>query len=435
MGSKKLKAVAVRGTTNVQAADPEAIQAMARRAAQEIRDGDRATVLHKWGTGGGDLEGGIMSGNMPIRNFRDGEFPEIDGLEFVMDKIGTGMEGCWACAVRCKKVVEVQDPYQVDPDYGGPEYETIGSLGSACGVSDIVAVSKGNVLCNAYSLDSIGAGVLIAFAMECFENGLISLDDTEGIDLRFGNGDAMIQMVEKIGKREGLGNILAEGLLPAAEAIGNGAEKFAVHAKGQAQPMHEPRLKRGLAIGYAVSPTGADHCHALHDMGLVNPDDEGFIQSGQLRGMGMLEPMPLESLGPEKVRATIYSSMATITQNCLVMCFFPGWSMRDLSAMVQAATGWDVTDVELLNVGERAMNLARTFNMREGLTADDDELCERSYGPTQGGMLADGGIDPEELRQAMRTYYVMMGWDRETGVPYVEKLHELGVGWAAEYLP
>jgi aldehyde:ferredoxin oxidoreductase len=435
MGSKKLKAVAVRGTTNLPAADPDTIQAMARRAAQEIRDGDRAAVLHKEGTGGGSLEDGVLSGNMPIRNFRDGEFPEIGDLEFVVDKIGIGMEGCWACAVRCKKVVQAQEPYEVDPEYGGPEYETIGSLGSACGVSDIVAVSKASELCNAHSLDTIGAGVVIAFAMECYENGLLSLEDTEGIDLRFGNADAMIQMVDKIAKREGLGDILAEGLLPAAARIGGGAERYAVHAKGQAQPMHEPRLKRGLAIAYAISPTGADHCHALHDTGLVSPDDEGFVGSRELRGMGLLEPMKLESLGPDKVRATMYSTLGFTAQNCLVMCIFPGWSVPEMSEMVRAATGWDVTDVELLKVGERAWTLARAFNMREGLTAEDDQLCERSYRPTQGGALAQGGIDEDELREAMRTYYVMMGWDRETGIPYVEKLEELGIGWAADHLP
>ena len=435
MGSKKLKAVVARGTTNVEGADPDTIQAMARRAAQEVREEKRAAWASKAGTGGTELEGGIVSGNMPIRNFRDGEFPEISGLEFIMDKIGVRMEGCWACAVRCKKVVQAGEPYEIDPDYGGPEYETIGSLGSTCGVSDIVAVSRANVLCNDYSLDTIGAGVTVAFAMECFENGLLTLEDTEGIDLRFGNADAMVQMVDKIAKREGLGDVLAKGLLPAAAEIGQGAERYAVHAKGQAQAMHEPRLKRGLAIGYALSPTGADHCHSLHDTGLVLPNEDGFVQSGQLRGMGALEAMELESLGPEKVRAVIYNSMASIMQNCLTICSFTGWSLRELSDMVQAATGWDVSEYELLKVGERAMTLARTFNVREGLTVEDDQLCPRSYGPTQGGALAEGGIDMEELREAVHTYYGMMGWDRETGVPTVEKLHELGVGWAAEHLP
>jgi aldehyde:ferredoxin oxidoreductase len=435
MGSKGLKAVVARGTQNVTGADPDKIMEMARRAAQEVREEKRAAWASKAGTGGTELEGGILSGNMPIRNFRDGEFPEISGLEFIMDKIGVKMEGCWSCAVRCKKVVQAEEPYEVDPDYGGPEYETIGALGSTCGVSDIVAVSRANELCNAYSLDTIGTGVTIAFAMECFENGLLTPEETDGIDLRFGNGDAMIQMVEKIAHREGLGDVLAEGLLPAAAEIGQGAERYAVHAKGQAQPMHEPRLKRGLAIGYATSPTGADHCHSLHDTGLVYPDEDGFVQNGQIRGMGALEAMDLESLGPEKVRASIYKTMDSVMQNCLTICFFTSWSLEELSDMVQAATGWDVTEYEILKVGERALNLARVFNMREGLTVEDDALCPRSYNPTQGGALADGGIDMEELREAVHTYYGMMGWERETGAPTLGKLQELDVGWAKAYLP
>ena len=163
--------------------------------------------------------------------------------------------------------------------------------------------------------------------------------------------------------------------------------------------MHEPRLKRGLAIGYAVSPTGADHCHSLHDTGLVYPGEDGFIQSGGLRQMGVLEAMDLESLGPEKVRATLYNTISAVMQNCLTMCFFPGWSLREMADMIKAATGWDVSEFELLKVGERALTLARVFNMREGLTAEDDKLCERSYGPTQGGALAEGGIDRDELRR------------------------------------
>jgi aldehyde:ferredoxin oxidoreductase len=435
MGSKRLKAVAAYGSQSVDGADADTVRAMARRAAQEVREGTRSAWAARAGTGGEGLEDGILSGNMPIRNFRDGEFPEISGLEYIMQKIGVRMEGCWACAVRCKKVVQAEAPYGVDPIYGGPEYETIGSLGSTCGVSDIVAVSRANQLCNDYSLDTIGTGVTIAFAMECYENGLLTREDTGGLELVFGNGEAMVEMVERIARREGLGDVLADGLLPAAARIGGGAERYAVHAKGQAQPMHEPRLKRGLAIGYAVSPTGADHCHSLHDTGLVAAGEDGLIRHGGLRGMGILEPMALESLGPEKVRATMYDSMDSIMRNCLPICTFTGWSLTDLTDMVRAATGWDVTDYEMLRVGERAMTLARTFNMREGLTARDDALCPRSYGPTRGGALADGGIDPEDLHEAMQTYYGMMGWDRETGVPTPEKLHELGVGWAVEHLP
>ncbi|MFH1086873.1 MAG: aldehyde ferredoxin oxidoreductase family protein, partial [Chloroflexota bacterium] len=435
MGSKQLKAVAALGTENLEGVDADKLRETARRAAQEVRDGTRAAWAARAGTGGEALEGGILQGNMPIRNFRDGEFPEIKGLEWIMKQIGGKMEGCWACAVRCKKVVKAErEAYSVDPDYGGPEYETIGSLGSTCGVSDVVAVSRANELCNAYSLDTIGAGVTIAFGMECFENGLITLKDTDGIDLRFGNGDAMLAVLEKIARREGIGDILAEDLATAAKKIGKGAERYAVHTKGQAYPMHEPRLKRGLAIGYAVSPTGADHCHSLHDTGLQVANEDGFTNNGGLRSLGAFEPVPLESLGPEKVRAFMYNTISSVVPNCISICSFPGWSITEMTDIVGAATGWDVTAYELLRVGERALTLARVFNMREGFTVEDDRLAERSYGPTIGGALADGGIDREDLREAVQTFYGMMGWNRETGAPTVEKLQELGVGWAAEYL-
>ncbi|MHB1317734.1 MAG: aldehyde ferredoxin oxidoreductase family protein [Anaerolineae bacterium] len=437
MGSKGLKAVAVRGTMNIDGVDPEVIRGMARTVAEEVRAGTRSASLHKFGTGGGDLKDGLLQGNLPVNNFQDGEWDGIGDLSYIMDKIGTGMEACAACAVRCKKVVKAEG---VDSDYGGPEYETLGALGSCCGVSDLVTVSKGNVLCNANSLDTIGTGVTIALAMEAFEKGLLTLEDTDGIDLRFGNGEAMLAMIDKIAHREGLGDLLAEDMTTVAERIGGDAWTFAVHTKGQAYPMHEPRLKRGMAIGYAVSPTGADHCHSLHDTGLMNGTDDGFLKIALrgmrgMQGLGVLSPIPLEDLGPEKVHAAKMNHISSIVPNCLTMCNMPGWTARELTDMVNAATGWDCGEVELLQVGERAATLARLFNVREGWTVEDDHLSERSYVPTRNGALADGGIDREELREAVHLFYAMMGWDRETGVPTAAKLQELGVGWAVEHLP
>jgi aldehyde:ferredoxin oxidoreductase len=440
MGSKQLKAIAVLGTQRLEAHDQEALMGLAREMAQAVNAGERAQGLHTWGTGVG-LDGGLVSGNLPVRNFRDGEFEGVDNLsaDTYMPKIGIGMEGCFACAVRCKKVVQVKAEapraFDVDPAYGGPEYESVGALGSTCGVNDIVAVSKATELCNAYSLDTISTGVTIAFAMECFERGYLTLEETGGVELRFGNGEALVTMVEKIAHREGIGDLLAEGSLRAARKIGQGSEAFAVQAKGQEYPMHEPRLKRGLAIGYAVSPTGADHCHSLHDTSLVYPDPHGFAQDGGLRTMGVLEPIPLESLGPEKVRASLYQSIRQVSINCLCLCLFVPWSADDQVRMVRAATGWDVSAYELFRAGERALTLARVFNAREGFGPEDDHLSQRSYEPTTSGALAEGGIDPEALRQAMHTYYAMMGWDRESGVPMADKLHELGVGWAVAHLP
>jgi aldehyde:ferredoxin oxidoreductase len=302
-------------------------------------------------------------------------------------------------------------------------------------VDDIVAVSKATELCNAHSLDTIGCGVTIAFAMECFENGLLTLADTDGIELRFGNGDAVVQMVERIARREGIGDILAEGSKRAAEKLGGDAWQYAVQVKGQEYPMHEPRLKRGLAIGYAVSPTGADHNHSMHDISLTREDENGFQSDGRARSAGVLETMPLENLGPEKVLAYIGNTVDKVSRNCLTVCAFVQWSMAERMQLLNAATGWDVNAYEYLRVGERALTLARVFNLREGLGAADDRLALRSYGPTTSGALAQGGIDPEELEEAVHTYYGMMGWDTEMGVPTLGKLQELGIGWAAEYLP
>ncbi len=436
MGSKRLKAVAVRGAQRVQGADPDKLREIGRAMGSAVMAGQRAAGMHKWGTGG-SLADSHLTGNLPIRNFRDGDFPNAAdlGSEVFMPQIGTGMEGCYACAVRCKKAVKVAEgKYAADPAYGGPEYETVGSLGSACGISDIRAVNKGSVLCNAYGVDTIGVGMAIAFAMECFENGLLTLKDTDGVDLRFGNADAMLWCIEQIARRQGLGALLAEGLNYAVSKIGPKAAFYAIQVKNQPYPMHEPRFKRALAIAYATSPTGADHCHALHDSGIVNANAEGFMPSDGLRSMGMLEPVPLESLGADKVRATLYNTISQITSNCIPMCMFVPWTVAEKVEILRAATGWDVSAYELLKVGERALTLARVYNLREGLTAADDRLADRSFGPTIGGALAEGGIDRELLHEAIQTYYVMSGWDRETGRPHPERLDELGVSWAKEHV-
>jgi len=369
--------------------------------------------MHDYGTGRG-LAGMVLTGNLPIRNFQDGEFAGATKLsaENYMEEIGTGMEGCYACAVRCKKVVRVDAPYKVDPAYGGPEYESAGALGSCCGVDDIALVSKATELCNAYSLDTIGTGVTIAFAMECFEKGLLTLEDTGGLDLRFGNGDAVVQMVEKIAHREGLGDLLAEGTESAAASIGQGAERFDMAVKGQAYPMHEPRFKRALAISYAVSPTGADHCHALHDTALVDPGDDILLIHGTLESMGVLELMPLESLGPEKVRATLYSTISQVMSNCLPTCMFVPWTVHEKVEIVRAATGWDVSAYELMKVGERALTLARVYNVREGFGIDD--YPNEAMAP-QGMALWPTGAST--IRPCVRRCIPTMRWRAGTGRP------------------
>ncbi|MGQ9584955.1 MAG: aldehyde ferredoxin oxidoreductase family protein [Anaerolineae bacterium] len=430
MGSKNLKAIAVRGTGQVGMADPAAIREMAKWIASRLYE-----LFPFMGLGTGHLmPAHEISGNLPVRNFRDHGFP-VEKLTpmTIRDTIRIGMEGCYACAVRCKKVVKADGPYSVDPAYGGPEYETLGAFGSCCGVDDLVAVAKANELCGAYTLDTISTGVTIAFAMECFERGLLTLEDTEGIELRFGNGAAVVALVEKIAWREGLGNLLAEGSRRAAEVIGQGSGAFAMQVKGQEYPMHEPRLKRSLGIGYAVSPTGADHCHSLHDLGLAK-EGPGLEP---LKGFGVLEPVPLEDLGPEKVRAAWYHTLDQVGLNSAVGCLmvFARLTPDQRVRIVQAATGWNFTFFEWMKVGERALNMARLFNAREGFTAADDWLPARSFEPQTSGPLSDAPLDAGRLAQALKTFYRMAGWDPETGWPTQGNLEELDLAWAVDYLP
>ena len=343
---------------------------------------------------------------------------------------------CFACSVTCKRVVEITEgPYLVDQRYGGPEYETVASLGSLCDVDDLAAISKGNELCNKYTLDTISIGVCIAFAMECYENGILDEGDTGGIELKFGSADAMVKMVESIGKREGLGDILAEGVMRAAQKIGNGAEKFAVHVRGQELPMHEARGKRSLALAYSLSPTGADHMEAPHDVVYATLNPEG---QHALSLLGLLEPVDSMDMGPKKVRAFYYAKQLFDLYNCIGMCDFVGvpigpLSVKELVKYVNVVTGWDTSLWELLKAGERSNVMMRLFNFREGFTKDDDTLPERLFQELQNGVLKGEKIDKDEFKKMKEIYYQMAGWD-ESGYPTRAKLAELGLEWVESVL-
>jgi len=350
--------------------------------------------------------------------------------ETMTNTILSGRDNCYACPINCKREVQVGPPYNVDPVYGGPEYETMAALGSLCGVNDLKAVAKGNQICQAYGLDTIGTGNSIAFAMECFERGILTKKDTGGIELKFGNAEAMMTMAEMIAKREGLGDILAEGTKRAAEKIGHGAIEYAMQIKGQELPMHEPRGKVGLGIGYAISPTGADHVHNIHDTGYAveGPGIEG------LKALGIQEPLPPLELSPAKVRMFQCVSNWAHFQNSAVICMFPPFNYSHHVQLVNGATGWNTTVFELMKVGERALALARVFNAREGYTDKDDIIPERFYQAFNSGPLKDKKIGKETMNQAIQTYYRMAGWDPERAVPTKEKLQELDLEWVVEEL-
>jgi aldehyde:ferredoxin oxidoreductase len=338
------------------------------------------------------MVGSSESGGLPTHNFRDGVFSGVENIsaEAVKRDLNGRMEGCYTCPIRCKKVVEAEAPYRIDPQYGGPEYEALGALGSCCGVSDLPAVAKANELCNAYSLDVISTGVSIAFLMECYEEGLIGPADTDGLDLRFGHGEALVEMVERIARREGIGEFAAEGVKRMALHLGPKAEPWAVHIKGQEAPMHDPRARSPqLSLGYVLSPTGADHVHTTN---------------------------------------------WNILKNCLGLCEILPYDREQVATLVNAVTDWGLAPEDLDTVGERAMDLARVFNTREGLTAEDDRTAPRFATPFASGPRQGQFIDVEALEQAKQEYYEKMGWDPQRAVPTRARLETLGIGWAADWL-
>ena len=423
MGSKNLKAVAVRGNLKPTVANPEIVKGLRQWMVDNL---DKVSAFTNFGTGGA-MPFYEQVGNLPVRNFRDGTFPGVANItaQAIKETIRVGMDGCYACPVKCKKVVEIKEPYQVDKAYGGPEYETLGAFGSNCGIDDLAAISKASALCNAYSIDTISTGVTISFAMECFENGIITTDDTGGIDLKFGNADAMLKMVEAIAHREGFGDILAEGSARAAKKIGKGAEAFSIQVKNLELPMHEPRLNKALAIGFMVNPHGADHCCNMIDLAFRTSGDASSVTVPDAVALGM-ESAPFDDIGPKKIALLKIVQLKKIIFDSLALCQFLPYSYEQVANVTAGVTGWNTTVMEQLRAAERTLTMCRLFNIRQGLTAEDDKLPGRFFTPKTDGALSETALDPEQLETAKRYYYTLMGWD-EKGVPTPEKLEELGI--------
>ena len=438
MGSKNLRAVAVRGTKKVNVHEPSKMIGFAKWFNETQKQDDFMQFKTKYGTLGavGFLDN---LGLLPTSNFRKGSFEGAESIsgQDLHEKYLKGTESCYACPLKCKRIAGYKDEnMEIEERYGGPEFESAGSLGSNCEVGSQLHSLKANELCSKYGMDTISMGATIAFAMECFEKGLISEKDTDGIDLSFGNGDAVLEIIEKTAKREGIGDLLAEGSWRAAQEIGNGAEEFAMTAKKQEFPAHDPRGKWGVGLGYAVAPQGADHLIVAHDQCFVSePDKESTITGMDIypmRYFGIFDPMPAASLGPEKVRLFVHLQYLWSLYDVLAQCKFlgvPEYRMISIEQLVDALnhiTGWDVSVWEAVKVGEKAIQLARMFNYKHGLGASDDALPERMYQPIENGAHEGFSINKEDLEKALCTYYEMMGWDK-SGKPTFGKFAELGL--------
>jgi len=437
MGSKNLKAVAVRGHKRIEVADRKALTELARWGAQNF---ESSNVYSMGVNGTADvLAFQNETGTLPTRNWVSGSFDGYEALtgDAMSDTILKERDTCYACVVRCKRVVETEwQGHQVLPQYGGPEYETLSTFGSYCCVDDLAAVAYANQVCNMYGMDTISCGAVVAFAMDCYEQGLLTAADTGGLELAFGSAEAMVRLTEQIAHREGLGDLLAEGSAQAAQRIGRGAKDLVVAVKGNDLPAHMPEVKRSLGLIYAVNPFGADHQSSEHD-----PAYEGDYETyaERMGSLGLLEPQEPFSLTPEKIKFALYTEQFYSLLDSINVCQFvwgPSWhlySPNQLVDMARAVTGWDLSLWEMMKVGERRLNMMRAFNVRHGLGRKDDVLPPKLAQPRVGGASDGIAIDFDELERAKDLYYTMCGWDRE-GVPTRARLEELSLGWVADML-
>ena len=382
MGSKNLKAIAARGHQRVPMANPAGIQEVARWVASTLEENHKG--LHEFGTGAA-LAGKHLQGHLIVRNFRDGQWDghsRIDATA-IRDTYRVGMDGCFACPVRCKKRVKIDQPYKVDPRYGGPEYETIGAMGSNLALGDLAALCKANEMLNYYGIDTISAGVVISWATEAFELGLLTEADTGGLRLEWGNGPLIVSLVEKIARREGIGDLLAEGALRAARKVGRGTEQYVVHVKGLEVGMHDPRGMEQLRRNYPLTPTGGDHTGA--------------------------------------------SAFPTSIKNTVGLCIMLRYDEAKLLDILDDVTGWGMTQDELQEVFRRGLTMARLFNLREGKTRADDRLPWRFHQPLKHGPLSSYHLPESDIERIVTEYYVEQGWDPQSGVPTAETLARLGL--------
>lgn len=439
MASKNMKAVVVRGKKKVEVADPKTLTALNRIGPKEVPNNPDMDSLAKYGTAG-VVNSQNMYGTLPAFNYSEGQFAAAEAIsgEKMAETILTGRETCHACVVRCKRVVEIKEGrYTADPYFGGPEYETISTLGSYCGIGDLAAIAHAHQICDENGVDTIACGATIAFAMECYEKGIINDAQTGGLKLKFGDADAMLATLQQIVNNSGpLGTVLSQGSERAAKVWGNGADECLITVKGAEAPAHMPQAKRSLGLIYAVNPFGADHQSSEHDW-MIEEGQASDLYMGRLALMGMPDKLPALSLGPEKVKFAYLTEVFYSMMDTVELCQFvwgPAWTLygpQETVDMVKAVTGWDVTLDELMAVGMRRLNMMRAFNAREGFDRKQDKLPKKFFKALKGtGPTAGIALTHEEFESALDEYYRLAGWTPD-GVPTPQTLKKLELGWLA----
>jgi aldehyde:ferredoxin oxidoreductase len=407
LGSKRLKAIAVYGTQQVPLAEPEKL----REATVAIYKKNR---IDRLGTPG-VLQDAQDTSSLPTRNFQQGWYEEADKIngETMRKQIVIKDVPCYNCTRACGKLSVIKTGPWKGTEVVGPEYETLGMMGSNCGISDLGAIAHANLLCDQLGLDTISTGVVVGFVMECYEKGILTAKELDGLKPTFGNAEAMMSLIMKIAYREGAGNLLAEGVKRIAEKIGKGSEQFACHVKGAELPAWETRGVRGRGLMYALCEGGGFHT-------------KGWISGSE----------PPNASAVDKVEKFVTSQNKADFRDSNGLCMFLEIEWEETANLLNLVTGWKLAPDDYMQTGERIHTFTRAFNVREGFTRKDDTLQPRQMDePTPKGKAAGykAFISKEDFENCLDKYYSLRGWDKN-GKPTYKTLVKLGLKDVAEDL-
>jgi len=415
MGSKNLKAVVVKGNLKPTIKNPLALKEILKTDRQNIRHYTEG--LHKLGTAG-SVEAREYTGDLPIKNFAQSRWQGASKItgQVIVDNIFKKHYACFACPIACGKQVKIKLPPFV---VHGPEYETVAALGSLCLNDDVSSIVEANEICNRYGIDTISLGISIAFAMEAYDKGLLNRKEFEGINLKWGNSQAIIKLVHQVAKNEGLGKLLGQGVRLFSKKIGKNSEEFAIHTKGLELPLHDPRAYTGMALSYATANRGGCHLESLSyviESG-IPLEDLGYGEDNILN--------PHTSVGKAELVIKLQNYMNVL--NALGLCKFLLFGRIGPTKVIEwlnYVTGWNLTSKELLTIGEKLHNLKRMYNVRLGTNRKDDTLPPRLLHLARNDGMAAGVLP--ELDKMLEEYYQLRGWDKN-GIPTEKKLKELGL--------
>jgi aldehyde:ferredoxin oxidoreductase len=421
MGSKRLKAIAARGTQEIKVANKDVFSKISKRDYDLVNESMLKITLETYGT---SMTTDLINvrGGFPTRNWQTGVFPDIEKISGITleSTLLVDRKHCYACPISCGRVSVVKSgPYACKGE--GPEFETIGAFGAMCALESLEPITLAHNLCDDYGLDVISTGSTIAFAIECYEKGILTKADTGGLELRFGDPDVVIQLVHNIARREGVGNLLAEGTKRVAVKLDKGAERFAMQVKGLEMPAYDPRAAKICGLAFATANRGGDHITAYIEGPAFIDIPFLIVEDSRIEDPSVENPAEAKVVKDLEDALTVFDSVGT--------CKFMGMALatEDWVDMIANCVGWKFDVADFRKVGERIYNLARAFNIREGLTRADDILPKRLLEePLPEG--AAEGHKVEKLDQSLDAYYEFRGWDKNTGKPTPEKLKELGLG-------